>query len=93
MTPDALTLISSRLTWAVWLGANTAKRLAAEWEIPRHTATKWLHIANRGGLLRVRMPARGKLPTVYRVARLEVGMTDRSMDGIGGKKLQQNTET
>lgn len=62
------------ILWAVWLGANTAPRLASEWGVDLTTAARWLKEARRKRMLCAR---RGR-PIIYRVARLEVGMNDRS---------------
>jgi len=63
------------LPWAVWLGANTTRRLAEEWQVSRPTSAKWLQEGQQLGVLRSRKIGR---TLVYRVARLEVGMVDRS---------------
>jgi len=54
------------LPWAVWLGANTTRRLAEEWGVSRPTATKWLQEGRRAGVLRSRKVGHA---VVYRVAR------------------------
>lgn len=66
------------LPWAVWLGANTAPRLAEEWQMPPASASYWLKQGVAEGILRARKPSAGRIPTIYRVVRLEVGMRDRS---------------
>ena len=63
------------LPWAVWLGARTSRRLAEEWQVTQETAAKWLQESRRLGVLRSRKVGR---TLVYRVARMEVGMVDRS---------------
>jgi len=69
--------IARSITWCVWLGANTAKRLAAEWRVNYATASRWLRRAAREGLLRATRRTRN-CPYVYRIARMEAGMVDRS---------------
>lgn len=64
------------ITWAVWLGANTAGRLAREWGVDLSTAHDYLASGRKCGALRLRGWDGRAL--VYRVARYEPGMTDRS---------------
>ena len=65
---------SSAIIWAVWMGCNTARRLAAEWGITVESATQRLLGARRSGYLRKHSRTRGGCIR-YKVARLEVGMT------------------
>ena len=65
----------SALPWAVWLGARTSRSLADEWQVTQETASQWLQQGQRLGVLRSRKIGRTR---TYRVARMEVGMVDRS---------------
>ncbi len=54
MTTQWQSHINSRaaIPWAIYLGANTAKRLAAEWSIPERRAGAYLAEARASGMLR-----------------------------------------
>lgn len=68
--------LQDSLPWAVWLGANTSRRLAAEWGITLSAARWWLRKGVKTEVLRVVAHARGRSGwTRYRVNRLEIGMS------------------
>lgn len=73
---DSDTQLHDALPWAVWMGANTTRRLAAEWGITVSAARWWLRKGVRNEILCVASRRRGcRGWTLYRVARLEIGMS------------------